>query len=138
MTQDKTNNSAERNAGNLTKALAVAVLVLAAIVAYLLLFAGQQTYQAAAGQTPLSIGSAVPTQNVSIIDDTFVPYAVRINAGDNLTWYNNDGKIHEIVDIQGNSGFLGGGQYYTQQFNTTGTYWYYDSVTGIQGVVFVQ
>ncbi|MGB8188280.1 MAG: plastocyanin/azurin family copper-binding protein, partial [Nitrososphaeraceae archaeon] len=92
-------------------------------------------------------GSLVTVLDVSIIgikkDKSFDPNPIEINAGDSITWTNDDNEIHTVtsgsdegpsIGTEFDSGTLAPGQSFTHQFDKPGTYEYFcsfhDSMTG--------
>ena len=87
------------------------------------------------------------TKDVSIIginqDNSFDPNPIEINAGESVTWTNNDNEIHDITsgnEEEGNmgqefsSGVLSSGKSFSHTFDKAGTYRYFcsfhESMTG--------
>ena len=72
------------------------------------------------------------TANVSIAGFAFVPASVTINAGDTVTWRNNDQAAHSAVFANGNpqTPVLANGQSASIIFNSAGTFNY---ICGIHG-----
>jgi plastocyanin len=70
---------------------------------------------------------------VSIANFAFVPNIITVHVGDNVTWTNNDGSSHHVVN-DGNSsavfdsGVMGQGATYVHQFNQVGDFWYHCSI----------
>jgi plastocyanin len=92
-------------------------------------------------------GSLASVQDVSIIgikkDKSFDPNPIEINAGDSITWTNDDNEIHTVtsgsdegpsIGTEFDSGTLASGQSFTHQFDKPGTYEYFcsfhESMTG--------
>jgi plastocyanin len=70
---------------------------------------------------------------VSISNFAFVPNIVTIHVGDNVTWTNNDGVSHHVVNDDNSttlfdSGDMGSGSTYVHQFNQAGDFWYHCSI----------
>lgn len=67
------------------------------------------------------------TVNIKILEYTFLPRLITINAGDQITWTNADVPTHSVVADDGSfsSGDLVKGASYTYQFKTAGNYSYH-------------
>ncbi len=77
------------------------------------------------------------TVNVSIVDFSFNPPQVTINAGDSVQWTNNGSMIHTsvsgancVADGKWSSPLLSPGQSFTESFSTAGTFPYFCAVDG--------
>lgn len=84
-----------------------------------------------APQTPNSQGA----NQISIKNFAFSPNVLNINAGDTVTWVNNDSVPHRIEgsriqmsNSEFQSGDLSNGQSYSFTFNAAGTYDYICSI----------
>lgn len=79
--------------------------------------------------TPASEANKVAIQNFA-----FTPQAITINAGDAVTWVNQDSISHSIKSGTFNSGTLGNGASFQHTFASSGTYEYscgiHPSMTG--------
>jgi plastocyanin len=69
---------------------------------------------------------------VTIASFAFTPNLITINAGENVTWTNNDGFAHTVTS-DSNSTFafnhqLDAGTTFVLQFNQPGDYWYHCSI----------
>ncbi|HEX9318206.1 MAG TPA: cupredoxin family copper-binding protein [Nitrososphaeraceae archaeon] len=86
-------------------------------------------------------------KNVSIVgikkDKSFDPNPIEINAGDSVTWTNDDNEVHTVtsgsqdasnIGQEFDSGTLASGQSFTHKFDKPGTYEYFcsfhESMTG--------
>lgn len=86
-------------------------------------------------------------KNVSMVgiknDKSFDPNPVEINAGDSVTWTNDDNEVHTVtsgsqdasnIGQEFDSGTLASGQSFTHKFDKSGTYEYFcsfhESMTG--------
>jgi plastocyanin len=92
----------------------------------------------------LSLAVQVP---VSIVDFTFSPDTVRVNAGDSVTWTNNGAFLHTstsgvsgVWDSLWDSGDLAHGASFIHGFPADGTFQYFcrhHYLSGMKGVVVV-
>ncbi|MBI5138775.1 MAG: hypothetical protein HZA95_03175 [Candidatus Vogelbacteria bacterium] len=89
------------------------------------------------GSTFVIADSQITT--VSIVNDTFSPRYVTIQAGTSVLWINNDVHYHSVVsnDDYFNSGILYSGNTFQYTFGTPGVYYYRDTSFGAYGVVVV-
>ncbi len=75
-------------------------------------------------------GASPPVHDhaVTITGAGYIPSVLHINAGDTVTWINEDAdRLHTVTarDDSFGSWFLGDGQRYTVRFNRPGTYRYF-------------
>lgn len=80
---------------------------------------------------------------VSVIDFSYSPKTVTIQAGESVSWSNNGQSPHTVTADGGSfdSGNLNPGQGYSHTFSTAGTYAYhcqYHQAQGMVGTVIVQ
>lgn len=120
----------------------LAVLVVMAI-AGVLPAAAQNESEATA--PPSAGGMRDPArQNVVMIENTgFAPDPITIQAGDTVTWMNNDTSPHAITGATPggpgalNSGIIAPGGTFTHLFTEPGTYVYTSATTGMTGTIIV-
>ncbi len=123
----------------------VALLSLGALIlVFALVFAGcgSTTDTTSPGDTT---GATDPgaTGDVQVVmrNTAYDPATVTINAGDTVTWVNEDAPKHDVVGDSGEfqSNLLDLGQAYSFTFTQAGTYRYHCSVhSGMKGTVIVQ
>ena len=80
---------------------------------------------------------------VSVVDFSYSPKTVTIQAGESVSWSNNGQSPHTVTADGGSfdSGNLNPGQGYSHTFSTAGTYAYhcqYHQAQGMVGTVIVQ
>jgi plastocyanin len=91
------------------------------------------------GTCPVVNGTYV--SSLKMIDNTFVPGVIIINAGDRLSWYNHDECAHTVTSDDGlfDSGSIGPGERYRHVFTTPGRYYYHSAFNpGMTGLVIVR
>jgi plastocyanin len=86
--------------------------------------------------------STIATNSVRIINFSYSPKNITVTKGTTVTWTNNDGVSHDVVESDNQPGpkspELSQGQVYSYTFNTPGTYKYTSSKSGaLQGTVTV-
>lgn len=92
-------------------------------------------------QTPAAGATAGEPVTVSIVNVTFEPATIEVEAGATVTWTNRDGFSHTVTANEGDfdSGVLEGGSSFSQVFETPGSYDYFcaihPSMTGTVTVV---
>ncbi len=83
-----------------------------------------------------------PDENTVLIENlSFKPSSLTVENGTTVTWINNDGVDHNIIEDNDlfSSGTLTNGQNYTYTFTTSGTYDYYCSIhPNMRGKIIVQ
>ncbi len=91
------------------------------------------------GSTSTTQSQAVATNVVSIKDMAFSPSAITVKKGSTVTWTNQDGAPHNVIETDGragaNSPTLEQGQSYSFTFSETGTFHYHCSIHGFAGTV---
>jgi amicyanin len=85
---------------------------------------------AARGATGGTTGGATGGAKVSIVNFAFAPAHIKIAAGDNVTWINDDGAPHAVAFKDGAAGArsLMPGQTISRTFDRSGDYDYFCSV----------
>jgi plastocyanin len=86
---------------------------------------------AAAALLALPIAAVAADQAVTISGFAFHPPSVTVNAGDTVTWTNNDGISHTATADDGstfNTGAIGSGGSASATFNSAGTFAYHCSI----------
>ena len=105
------------------KKVRIASVVMLAMIAMLLLFAGSSRVRAS---------DQPSTANVAIKIDNFVfgPQAITVPAGTTVTWTNNDDIPHTAVSTDGvfKSKVMDTDEKFSYTFTKAGTYSYYCSV----------
>ncbi len=82
----------------------------------------------------LAFAIAAPAQalaaNVTITVAGFIPSAVTINQGDNVTWTNTDTANHQVISDKGGfaSPVMRTGESYSFTFKSTGSFNYKDAL----------
>jgi plastocyanin len=83
-----------------------------------------------------------PGENTVLIDNlAFKPSSLTVQNGTMVTWMNNDGVDHTIVEDNDlfSSGTLTNGQNFTYTFTTSGTYNYFCGIhPNMRGKIIVQ
>jgi plastocyanin len=123
-----------RIAGAATVGLALVVLIFAA------LSCGGGTSNGSESSTTAS-SSAGGSAQVVMKDIAFDPQTITVNAGDSVTWTNEDSVSHTVVADNGEfeSGQLGQGETFSFTFASVGTYPYTCTIhPGMKGTVIVQ
>jgi plastocyanin len=80
------------------------------------------------------------TNEVWIQGSSFNPSSITVTAGTTIMWTNKDGVAHTVTSDSGlfDSGSMGNGGTFSQQFNTPGTFPYHCIVhPGMKAVVIV-
>lgn len=123
----------------------VALLSLGALIlVFALLFAGcsSTTDTTSPGDTTGATDSGGNRAAQVVMRNTaFDPATVTVNAGDTVTWVNEDATKHDVVADNGEftSNLLDTGQAFSFTFSQAGTYRYHCSVhSGMNGTVIVQ
>ncbi len=84
-----------------------------------------------------SAGAADPA--VSIAGFAFHPGTITIQAGDTVTWTNNDGATHTATGSGFDTGNISGGSSKSLTFDTAGTFAYHCSIhSSMTGTVIVE
>ena len=75
----------------------------------------------------LAASAPAATANVSIVEFTFEPKTIFVDAGDVVMWQNNGQVLHTVTaaDDSFDSGDMVSTQTFTQTFDTAGTFQYY-------------
>ena len=110
-----------------------AIIFLVAIGAFL--YQKSHTAQPTASPSASVAASASPEaspsvsgQSVTVLDFAFSPKDITVNAGDTVTWTNQDSMDHTVTSTDGgplDSGNLSKGASYRHTFSTPGTYRYH-------------
>lgn len=96
-------------------------MILILVLGGVLFFAKQKSFST-------SVPESGATYNVGIMNFTFSPDTLTINAGDTVVWTNIDSVNHDVVSDSGselNSTSLLNGQKYSHTFTKTGTFNYH-------------
>lgn len=123
----------------ITWAIVAVVILAVAIVAYSLGSKSPSVPEATVPSTESNTGSAASANTpvevekeftIKINNFAFSPSELKISAGSNVTWVNEDSTPHTVNSDTGGrggigSGILDPGMSYTKQFLTAGTYPYH-------------
>jgi plastocyanin len=77
---------------------------------------------------PFPTATPGPSNQVSVVDFSYMPTIVRINAGQTVTWRNDGTEQHDITGSDWHSGPLDPGYTYRLTFGIAGTYPYRCSI----------
>ncbi len=108
------------------KAVVIAV-VLAIVIAAVVLF-GLLSRQYASDEDKISESARESNLNIKIKNFAFSPKELRIKAGDEVLWTNQDSASHTVTSESGSeldSGTLSLNEEYSHNFSTAGSYDYY-------------
>jgi plastocyanin len=115
--------------------LSVALMIIFATILYLLFSSPTKTSNTAANSPKTQVS---PSIKVTISSAGFVPHAVTIKAGSQITWKNTDSKPHQVAadpypkndSIPGfdSTKILQTGDGYSFTFSKTGTYHVHDQL----------
>ena len=108
------------------KAVVIAV-VLAIVIAAVVLF-GLLSRQYASDEDKVSESARESNLNIKIKNFAFSPKELRIKAGDEVLWTNQDSASHTVTSESGSeldSGTLSLNEEYSYNFSTAGSYDYY-------------
>lgn len=73
---------------------------------------------------PFSTATPLPGNQVSVVDFSYMPGIVRINAGQSVFWRNDGTEQHDVTGADWHSGPLDPGYTYRLTFGLAGTYPY--------------
>lgn len=84
----------------------------------------------AATDSPASGGQAASADQVAIVDFTYKPEAVRVKAGTEVTWTNEDSFAHTVTadDESFDSKNMDKGATFSHRFDTPGTFKYFCAI----------